>query len=328
MTDTATTERAAADGPPVGLSRNRNYQLIWFAGAISGLGDIVFTTAVVLWVGAIIARGQTWAPLAVSGVLFAALIPVVLFGPLGGVYADRWNRRRTMLATDLVRALVIGALILVPAIGEGLSIGVKLTLIYAAVAAESSVSQFFRPARFGLFGTIVADPDRERAGSIAQGTDATTGIIGPPLAAPLLISSAYGIQWALAVNAVSFLASFAAVLAVRAPAAPAAAGERAKRSAWQDMRAGMRFVRSSRTMRVINAAVVMVTFGAGAVNVLDLFFVTTNLHLKASYYGLLDAAIGIGTVAGSIVFAVAGRRFPASRVLSVGLLLCGVGIAA
>jgi len=329
VTGAATTQIPAADGgPPVGLSRNRNYQLIWFAGAISGLGDIVFTTATVLWVGAIIAKGQTWAPLAVSGVLFAVMIPVVVLGPLGGVYADRWNRRRTMLVTDLLRALVIGALILVPTVGDGLSIGAKLGLIYAAVAAESAVAQFFRPARFGLFGTLVADPDRERAGSIAQGTDATTGIIGPPLAAPLLISTAYGIQTALAVNAISFLVSFAAVLSVRVPEAPAeAAGEREKRTVWQDMRTGLRFVRGSRTMRVIFAAVVMVTFGAGAVNVLDLFFVTTNLHLKASYYGLLDAAIGIGTVAGSIAFAVIGNRIPAHRAFSVGLLLAGVFVA-
>jgi len=99
------------------------------------------------------------------------------------------------------------------------------------------------------------------------------------------------------------------------------------RTVWQDMRAGLRFVRGSRVMRVIIAAVVMVTFGAGAVNVLDLFFVTTNLHLKATYYGLLDAAIGIGTVAGSIAFAVIGNRIPAHRAFSVGLMLAGVFIA-
>jgi hypothetical protein len=55
------------------LRRNRNYELAWFGEAISGLGDIVFTTSVVLWVGAIIVKGHL-APAAVSGVLIAAMV--------------------------------------------------------------------------------------------------------------------------------------------------------------------------------------------------------------------------------------------------------------
>jgi len=102
-------------------------------------------------------------------------------------------------------------LILMPTFGSHLRIGVELGAVYAGVAAENAVAQFFGPSRFGLLGTVLADADRERAGSIGQGTQAATSIIGPPLAAPLLISSAHGIQWALAVNALSFLVSFAAI---------------------------------------------------------------------------------------------------------------------
>src|ERR1017187_1588310 len=77
------------DSPAAGLGRNRKYQRVWLAGAVSGFGDVVFVTAAGVWVGTIIARGQTWAPLAVSGVLIAEMIPAVLLGPIGGVYADR-----------------------------------------------------------------------------------------------------------------------------------------------------------------------------------------------------------------------------------------------
>lgn len=326
----ASTPDAPAEAEPAraGLRTNRNYQRVWFAGAISGLGDIVFTTAVVLWVGAIIAKGQTWAPLAVTGVLFSAMGPAVLLGPIGGVFADRWNRRRTMLVTDLLRAAIIGSLILLPTAGKHLSIGVTLTLIYVGVALESAVAQFFNPSRFGLMGTVVADADRERAGSIAQGTDAVTSIIGPPMAAPLLVSAANGPQWALAVNAVSFLVSFAATSLVRVPDAAAGAGERAKGSAIQEFRAGIRFVFGNRTLRLIIVAIIVVTVGASAVNVLDLFFVTVNLHLRASLYGLMDAAFGFGSVVGAVIFAVAGKRLKAHNVFSYGLLLGGLGIAA
>ncbi len=314
---------------PTGLRGNRNYQLVWFSGAISGLGDIVFTTGVVLWVGAFIAKGQTWAPLAVSGVLVAAMIPAVLLGPVGGVYADRWNRRRVMLATDLVRAVLIGALILLPTFGEHLSIGVKLTLIYATVALESGFAQFFNPARFGMMGTVVADADRERASSIGQGTTAATSIIGPPLAAPLLVSAQSGVQWALLSDALSFAVSFLAVTLVRVSAAQMEPDPSAERhSAMQDFRAGLRFVGRNRTLRLIIVAIIMVTLGAGAVNVLDLFFVTGNLHVSPALYGLMDAAFGGGLVVGAIVFAVVGSRIPASRVFSFGLVIGGLGISA
>jgi MFS family permease len=321
-------ERRDVDGPAAGLGHNRNYQRIWFAGAISGFGDVVFLTAMVVWVGAIIAKGQTWAPLAVSGVLLAEMIPAVLLGPIGGVYADRWDRRRTMLATDLARALIFAGLLLLPWFGEHLAIALKLAIVYAAVLVASVFTQFFRPARFAVFGTVVADPDRERAGSIAQGTDAATAILGPPLAAPLVVNVASGVQWLLAVNAVSFLVSFVAVLGARVPVTEAEAPEEESRSVWQDMSTGLRFVLGSPMMRVIVSAVVLVTFAVGSINVLDLFFVTRNLHVSPGYYGVLDAAIGAGLVLGSVVFAVVGRRLPAFRVFSLGLVCCGIGMAA
>lgn len=338
VTSIGPAERQDVDGPPVGLRGNGNYLRIWFAGAVSDAGDVVFATAMVVWVGVIIAKGHTWAPLAVSGVLLAEMLPAMLIGPIGGVYADRWDRRRTMLATDLARAAIFGAMLLLPSFGEHLAISLKLAIIYAAVLFASAFTQFFRPARFAAFGTVVADPDRERAGSIAQGTDATTAILGPPLAAPLVVYFASGVQWALAVNAVSFLVSFVVLLGARLPvtvaeapepeSAETEAPEPESRSVWQDAGVGLRFVLGSRMMRVIVSAVVLVTFAVGSINVLDLFFVSRNLHVSPGYYGILDAAIGAGLILGSIVFAMAGGRLPAFRVFSVGLVCCGIGMVA
>jgi MFS family permease len=311
--------------PP--LRRNRNYQLAWFGEAISSLGDIVFTTSVVLWVGAIIVKGHL-APAAVSGVLIAAMVPLVLLAPIGGVYADRWNRRTTMLITSAIRAAVVGALVLLPVYGDGLHTGIKLTLVYAAVLADSAAAQFFNPCRMGLLAVIVNDSDRERVSSITQATSAATAIIGPPLAAPLLVGSGQGVGWALAVNAASFVVAFAALAAVRVSAGDVTPSEAKPAStAWQDFTAGLSFIRRSRVLVTLLVVIVIVTFGAGAINVLDLFFVTGNLHLQAQYYGLIDAALGFGTVVGAVAFSVIGGRLPAHRVLPVGLIVVGVGAA-
>jgi MFS family permease len=94
----------------------------------------------------------------------------------------------------------------------------------------------------------------------------------------------------------------------------------------QDFRAGLRFVWQSRTLRLIITAIIMVTLGAGAINVLDLFFVTRNLHVSPALYGLMDAAFGAGMVAGAVLFAIVGPKLGAARVFSGGLFLGGVAI--
>jgi MFS family permease len=90
---------------------SREYLLLWAGQMISGLGDYVFTTTLTLWIVTEIARDQPWAPLAVSGLLLAELLPSFLVGPLAGVFVDRWETRRVLLTMDLVRAILIALLI-------------------------------------------------------------------------------------------------------------------------------------------------------------------------------------------------------------------------
>src|SRR5262245_29685487 len=103
----------------------------------------------VLWVGTVLAAGQPWAPLAVSGVLIAVLAPVLLIGPFAGVFVDRWDRRRTMLRADLARAGLVGSLVVLVLLPAGtVPVSGQLAVGYAVVALASVAAQFFNPARF------------------------------------------------------------------------------------------------------------------------------------------------------------------------------------
>jgi MFS family permease len=155
------------------------------------------------------------APAAASGVLIAAAVPVLTVGPLAGVWIDRWDRRRIMLTADACRAVLIASLLLVLAFGHRLPRASELGAVYAAVAAESAFSQFFNPSRLAILGLIVTPADRPYASGMLQATSSTAAIIGPPLAAPMLF--ALGVQWALVINAVSFLISFAAIRSFHPP---------------------------------------------------------------------------------------------------------------
>src|SRR5262249_17078449 len=160
----------------------------------------------VLWIASRIAQGQSWAPLAVSGVLIATALPTLVIGPLAGVFVDRWDKRRTMLRMDSLRALLIVALLLLTPLpirdGSRLPGGWQLGAIELVVGVGTAAAQFFSPSRLTLIGDVVDEDQQARATGLGQATQSLSIVIGPPLAALLFFSG--GVQWALLINALSF----------------------------------------------------------------------------------------------------------------------------
>src|SRR5215467_11113508 len=104
-----------------GLLINRNFALLSVGQAISNIGDFVYSTTLLVWVFVL-----THSAAAVSGALIAQYAPIFLLGPVAGVFVDRWNRRRTMITADLLRAVVALLPLLVPA-------PLRLPTIYSSV---------------------------------------------------------------------------------------------------------------------------------------------------------------------------------------------------
>src|SRR5690348_4411619 len=89
---------------------NRDYAKLWYGQAASTTGDAVFGTTLVLWVSQVLARGASWAPAAVSGILVAAGGAMALVGPVAGVFVDRGVRKSTMMRMVVVRARMLDCL--------------------------------------------------------------------------------------------------------------------------------------------------------------------------------------------------------------------------
>jgi MFS family permease len=312
-------------GPPEpGLRGNRNWMLLWAGQGVSLVGDFVLDITIVLWISTVIARGLSWAPAAVSGVLIAAAVPALLLGPVAGVFVDRWDRRRTMMTADACRALLILLLLPLawPSVAGELPRPARVALIYLVVAAASCFAQFFNPSRFAMLGAVVHQKDMPRASGQFQATGSLASIIGPPLAAPLLF--VFGVQWALVIDAATFLVSFATIRAIRVPGD--GAGERPGEQAgfWPEFRAGLRFFAGSRVLVALTAGIVLVTLGSGALNALNVFFVTHNLHVTAKWYGTIEAGVGAGAVLGALGAGWIAGRIGSARVLWGGLVLAGL----
>jgi MFS family permease len=325
----SSTPAANAASKKPGLLINRNFALLWIGRTISVLGDYAFDTTLILWIGVIIARGQPWAPLAVSGVLIATSIPIFLIGPIAGVFVDRWEKRQTMLWMDALRAILIALLLLAANLvplpffpGGKMPFSWQLGMIYTIVFLASTCAQFFNPSRLALIGDLVPEPQRAQASGLTQVSLSIAGIIGPPLAAPVLF--AFGVEWALIVNALSFVASFVAILAIQAPKAARSVQPGEQGSFFREFAQGIRFFVGNRVLVTLLVAILIAILGTGAINALGVFFITDNLHTPANLFGLLDAIMGIGVIAGAILASSFAQRLGVVRTFWASIIILGV----
>jgi predicted MFS family arabinose efflux permease len=302
-----------------GLLINRNFALLAIGQAISNIGDFMYTTTLLVWVFSL-----THSAAAISGVLVAEYTPVFLLGPVAGVFVDRWNRRTTMIVSDVVRAAVTILPFFVP---EAL----RLPAIYTSVFLLATFSRFFMPARSGVLQVIVPAEQQPQAASITQATFALSFIIGPAIASPLYFL--VGPLVATIINTVSFLLSALCLRFIRASKEALHPYSVAKGDnvggvgpVIRELLAGFRFVATTRVLLMVTFLALIAMLGAGALNALDIIFVTRNLHASASLYGPLIAVGGLGTLIGAICAGLVSRKMAPKYILSGSVLILGVGI--
>jgi MFS family permease len=292
------------------------------------MGDAIFATTIVLWIAIRLGHGVSWAPLAVGAAFLAREVPEFIVGPIAGVYVDRWDKKRTMQRMDLARAALLILLIVaggnatIAAAPFATPRGVLLGAIYAALALLTAASFFFGPARLALIGDVVPDELRERASGLAQSSSAVATVLGPSLAAPLFL--AVGAGWALGLDAISFLISFAAITLVipPPPARSLAAGE--KGNLVGELTEAVRLVLSHRLLRALLITGMLISVGFGAFETLGIFFLRANLHAPASLFGLLAGTLGIGTLVGAVAGGPLAERVGAARLLWRVAVLMGL----
>ncbi|MBM0231011.1 MFS transporter [Micromonospora sp. STR1_7] len=267
----------------------RDFRLLWCAAVSSRFGDSLRTPAL-----ALLAAAVTRDPRVIAAVTVAAQLPPLLFGLLGGVYADRWDRRRTMALVDGIRAGVVAALALAVAVDRA---GI-LTLLMAAFLL-AALGTLFDSASFALLPALVPPTALPRAnGRLQAGTAVAGGFLGAP-AAGVLFAAAPALPFAL--DAVTFAVAAVLVLALApAPVVRPEAGAGAPRaSVWGEIVEGVRWLRGNRTLwRVTLLAAASNLAISGILAVLVLYALDV-LRVPPAGYGLFAAAAILGGVAGA-----------------------------
>lgn len=272
----------------------RDYRLLWFAAVSSRFGDALRTPAL-----ALLAASLTRDPRAVAVVTVAGQLPPLLLGLLGGVYADRWDRRRTMALVDGLRAAVVAALAVTVA---GDLAGVPTLVVTAFLLAALGV--LFDAASFALLPALVPAAALPTAnGRLQAGTALFGGLLGAPLAGVLFALSP---AVPLTVDAATFaLAALLTLALSRSAAAPAGrrgrvGGRSAGRSVWREAGDGIRWLRGEPTMWRITLLSAGTNLAISALMTVLVLYALDVLRVPPAGYGLFMAAVVLGGLAGAL----------------------------
>jgi len=185
------------------LLRNRNYTLIYFGQLFSAIGDQLYAIALI-W----LTYRLTGSPTIMALVGAAEYLPYLIFGLLGGVLADRFDRRRLMIVADLVRMLAVG---LVPLLYY--TDLLQVWHLPAVALIQASASAFFTPARATMMVNILPEADFQRGSAAYSATIRTARILGPLVGSLLL--KVLSTETFFLLDAASFLVSVLTTLAIR-----------------------------------------------------------------------------------------------------------------
>ena len=270
--------------------RHRDYRLMWVGQLISVTGSQMQWVAI-NWHVYLLTRSA----LALGTVGLVRVVPIILCSLLGGVVADAVDRKRLILATQLVMLASAGTLSVITASGMQ-----SIWPIYLLTAISSAAVAFEAPARQALLPALVPAEDFQNAVSLYLIVFHVSMIAGPAIAGLLLSSHSPALIYAI--NAASFLAVITAVMLIRASGRASASGEEASRVSFGALREGLRFV--WRTPIIVQTMMLdfIATFFASATALLPIF-ATEILGGGARGLGLLASAPAMGSVLTALVMA-------------------------
>lgn len=313
---------------------NRNYTVLWLGSAISYTGDVLFLISLTLWIGTLL-QNQSYAPLAVSGIALSAALPTLLISPFAGVFVDRWQKQKTMRFMDVIRAILVLSLLLVSGPGllpflsaytAALPIPMKLGIIYLVVAAMSSLSQFFNPSTKALLREIVPEEKLTQASALTTGTAFAVWPVGSALAG--ICYANLGVSSAILLNAASFICSWLLIgsMHVSEPAASLVVEKQGLHHVFKELWEGLRCIEENLLLRTLLCAESLLAFGFGIYNTMGFFFITQNLHVPVSLYGLFNGVQSLGGILGTWLISRSTTTRGHPRVYYTARVLAGIAM--
>lgn len=300
--------------------RQRNFLLLFSGQIISSIGDWVLWIALPFYV-----YEQTGSALATGAMFIVNNLPTLLFGSLAGVFVDRWDRRRIMIGTDLLRALLLLFLLLARS-------SQTIWLVYPTAFLISFMAQFFRPAKQAIIPSLVKQEHLLSANTLNSIGGDLAMLAGPALGG--LLFGWFGFTGVVLIDLASFLLSALLVYGITVPTQSLPLTDEKATTVpgtpwfqiWRDWRTGIQLMQENRTITAIFVFVSLDYVGNGIILVLWAIYVKTNLNGGPLEYGWIQVAVAVGGLVGGFLLTRMQKRFSPRWLISssgyiVGLLL-------
>lgn len=290
--------------------RHRNYRLLWLGTLVSSSGD---------WMDQIALNWliyQLTGSAVFLGVLnLCRLAPILVFTLIGGVIADRVERRRLMFTTQTVAMLL--ALLLAVLVSTGV---VQVWMVLIIAVGRGVMMSFNQPARQSLISELVPSDDLMNAIALNSATLNLTRVIGPAIGGVLIVW--VGVAGAFYLNAASFLAVLYGLALMRFSERRV----KARRGVLHDLVEGVRYLRGQPSLRtLVVLALVPMVLGMPYMTMLTVF-AKDVLAVGGGGLGLLTASTGVGAVVGALFVASLRGNARRGRLMFVGLILFGLAL--
>jgi predicted MFS family arabinose efflux permease len=284
-----------------------------------------------MWIGACMSSIGTWMQIVAQGWLiyrishspfllaldqFLSGIPIFLFSLVGGVVADRVERRKILLGSQYVQMVSAATLTLL------VVFGLKTVWPVLVLSFVSGFAQAFGgPAYQALIPTLVDREDMPNAIALNSIQFNLAVTVGPALAGQALAK--LGETWCFGLNALSFVAPIIALWMIKTRFQP----QKTTESVLTSLKKGIDFARQQPAMEALIVLAFCMTFLAMPMRTYIPVFVKDIFHRGPETYGNLLSLMGLGSIAGSLIIAGAGNVQRKGRVALGGLVLLGIGIA-
>jgi len=292
--------------------KSRPFTLYWIGHLISIAGS-----QMQLWALYWHLRTLSDQPMVISGVGLVRFLPILLLSLVAGVAADRFNRRKMTIITQIA----LGAVALVLGLSTWRNV-VSLGILFGLVAVQAVAVAFDVPARQALIPSLVPRENLANAYSMNSIASKVGGILGPAISG--VVIAYLGLQWAYWINAISFLAVIAALIAMGDIPTEIVKKPLGVKGTFRDIREGIVFIKNS---PIILSVMILDFFGTffSSANTLLPFVARDILHVGPIQYGWLSASQSIGTMMIGLYLSQKAKLRRQGMLLSVSVV--GFGLA-
>lgn len=289
---------------------NSDFWKFWTGETISNFGTSMTQFAIPLLVFKL-----TGSAVLLGGTVALVGLPHLLFGLVIGAWSDRLDRKRLMIAVDLVSAVIIASIPLAGALGL-----LSIAWIYVALFTAATVYIFFESAQFAAIPSLVGHDQLVTANGRIQASFAAAGILGPLVAGALLVF--VPIEDLLYVDAASFVVSAIALSLVRRSFN--AERPAARTSIRADVAEGLRYVWHHPVLRNISVMMAMINFVSVTIYAQLVLYAKQRFAASDSEVGLFFAAAGVAVVVCSLAAGPLRARWSFGNVALGALMTSGL----